>query len=233
MSLFKESSTDADPSGQESQSQAPSAVDQLLQGIKNEKGEQKYSSVEEALRGASHAQEFIATLKREKEELAAMVKAQEQLEALLAKPPVAKESTPTQEAAPVKAGVSPEDVVAILKQQKEAEAAESNMDRVETSLKAAFGATYQETLNAKTRELGLTPALVDSMAKSSPDALLKLLDVKGKTAKPGFGSGQNTEQFNQQKPAPKRFDPFSKADNPKVNAWKESVARTNARLGLS
>ena len=62
----------------------------LLAGIKNERGEQKFKSVEDLINGYTASQEFIGTLKGEKstiesqlQELTGKVKSQEELEALL------------------------------------------------------------------------------------------------------------------------------------------------------
>ena len=228
MSLF-ESTPGNDPTGEvKAPSQAPVVVDQLLAGIKNEKGEQKYSSVEEAIKGLAHAQEFINTLKTEKAQLEGMVKSQEQLKELFNKPPV-KEVVTEQ----VAVGITPEQVVTILEQREQLKVAAANRDKVKAALQEALGAEYKTVLAAKTDQLGLTRELVDNMAKTAPDALLKLLDIKAPAVKPSLKNSVMPEGFKPgEKPAKKKFNPLDKTEDKGLTKWRESAARTNARLGL-
>lgn len=234
MSLFEEqdpNSNQDQAGGGDSPSQAPNGVDQLLAGIKNENGEQKYANVEEALKGLSNAQEFISTLKREKAEVSEQLKSQSQLEEMLSK--VNQQQDPDPQEPQVTQGLSAEDVLKVVDQREKDRIAEANLSTCLSTIKEKLGAEYKEILKAKTSELGLTTELVDTMAKSSPDSVYKLLgiDVK-KAAKAEMAPSTNTQTFSQEAPPAKRFDPFSSKAKPGLEAWRESVKETNARLGI-
>lgn len=222
-----------DPTGGEPQGdQGPNEVDQLLTGIKNERGEPKYANVNEALKGAAHAQEFINKLKAEQEELRKQLKSQEELVRML-KPEQEQEQAPAAQQE-IPQGLTPEQVLELVEQREQQKVADSNMAKVKAAMHSQFGAQYGETLKAKTSELGLTPELVDNMAKTSPEALLKLFEVKGETqAKPSLKPSASSESFNSKPQEPKKFDPFSKSGNKDIDTWNKIKERTNARLGLN
>lgn len=235
MSLYDENQAPAvDPAGEQNPAQGPSEVDQLLAGIKNEQGEQKYANLQEALKGLAHSQDFINTLKAENAEMSGKLKSQEELAAMLQPQNPGKQDEGRQEPQQVAPSLTPEQVLDIVNQRDKKNAADANVNKVKAQMQAKFGAEYNEVLAAKTQELGLTPGLVDTMAGESPEALLKLFGVEEtKPQKSNFNNAVNPEKLNGEKPAPKKFDPYAKAKNKGLDAWLASKERTNARLGLA
>lgn len=228
MSLFN-SDTPVDPEVNEAAAPAPTELDQLLEGIKNEQGERKYANPLEAIKALQHSQDFIATLKREKQELEEKFRMEQEKASLFAKP-----ADKTTEAAPVAApaGLTPEQVLELVEQREKQKVASANRDSVAESLKASFGESYEATLVAKISELGLSTELVDSMAQTSPKALLKLLGVEQKGVKPSVSSSVTSSALKGKPEEPRKFNPFSGEQDARLTKWRESVERTNARLGL-
>jgi head-tail adaptor len=180
-----------EPSQQQQQTQNVNPLATLLADIKNENGQQKYQSAEEALRGAAHAQEYIRTLQREKAEaearLTALASKEDktvELERTLAEL-MQKVNKPAEPASNVPTG---DDIAAIvaktLDSRSAAETAKSNQDAVAAVLLKSFGAEAETKYNEAAQELGLTPAEMNQLAAKSPKAVLKALGVSEQVAKP-------------------------------------------------
>jgi hypothetical protein len=69
-------------------------------------------------------------------------------------------------------------VLEALEAKTEAKKQEENISKVKAALLSNFGADFPNVLENKATELGLDKATIDMMAKKTPQALLKLLDVK-------------------------------------------------------
>jgi hypothetical protein len=200
----------------------------LLAAIKNERGEQKFKSVEDLINGYSASQEFITTLKTEKEvevqakaDLAAKVKSQEELEQLLQ---TRTEQPPTPPATPE--GLKQEDVLQILEQREVQKIADANVIAVKKAVEAAKG-----DMKALTEQAGLTPELAQQMAQKSPDALLKLLDVEApKGPAPSMASSVNPSSFQHDRPPEVKRVMRSSKSSDLVDAWKAAGARSEAKL---
>jgi hypothetical protein len=208
----------------------PNPLDQMLAGIKNENGEQKYASVEEALKGLANAQSHIKTLEQEHAELRSTLKSQEDLAQLLENNKPKEETQEQQTQQPAQPTLTAEDVVQLLENREKAKVGNSNLDKVKEAMKQKYGVEYSKVLSSKTDELGLTPELVDNMAKTSPDALLKLFGVEASTPKPSMSGGANTQSFSKQPEPPKKFDPFSSPSSPEVEKWLEVSNRVAAQI---
>ena len=172
--------------------QTPNAAAHLLGMIVNENGEQKYKTVEEALKGAAHAQAYIAKLAQEKAALEAQVAAaanaqskeaelERTLQELLAKQASSAPATPVD--AP-----KPDDIASLVMKQLEARdaatKAKANQQEVAAKLLEVFGAEAETKYNAAAAELGLSVAEMNEMAAKSPKAVLKALGVGQAQAKP-------------------------------------------------
>lgn len=72
-------------------------------------------------------------------------------------------------------GLSLEDVQKFIAEQEAQRTAEANMAKAIAKLKEAFGANYTVNLEAKANELGVNKDFLTSIAKTSPDALVKLV----------------------------------------------------------
>lgn len=157
-----------------------------LKVIKNEKGEQKYNSVEDALEALNHSQQFIETLKAEKAEearkaaeLEAELRTRRSLEDV-----VNSLTAPTQNQAP-KAdqqekdkGLNEDKVLELVQQalstRQKAEQETSNLRGVVEKLSETFGDKTREIIVNRAKELGTTPSALEGLAKQNPQLVLSL-----------------------------------------------------------
>lgn len=173
----------------------------LLSSIKNEKGEQKYKSVADALVGLQNAQNFIQTLRTEKEQLASelnqvkpvadkVVQLENTVQELLNKG-VQSANTP--------AGLTEEQIAQqverTLTQREQKIIATNNTQFVVDTLKEAFGNEAETTFYSRAEELGLSKAEINQLAARTPKAVLKMLGIEDKQA-PRKGTPVNTSTVN-------------------------------------
>lgn len=194
-SLFQ--ATQETPGGEDNQGGSPntpaaSPLDTLLKTIKNERGEQKYRSVEEALVGLSHAQSYIPEVKNElrtaQAQLAELQKQAEKVNTLeqtileLTQRGKEKE-TPT-------SSISEESIAGIVASQmqalKQQDVATSNAQTVRNAIIKQFGEKAADVFNAKAAELGMTPEDLTQIAVKSPKAALAMIGVSGDNAPKQF-----------------------------------------------
>lgn len=158
----------------------------LLGAIRNERGEPKYKSVQDALKALQHSQEYIPTLKQTKDELEAQLQAVSakaaKVDALEA---VVQELTQKMNtAAPTStAGMSEEQVAELVNRtlsrtQQEA-VQRTNTQSVVEALKKNFGDKAEEVFYNKAKELGMSVAEFNAMAAKTPKAVIEL--VGGRT----------------------------------------------------
>lgn len=195
------------------QSQNDNPLATLLAGIKNESGVQKYNSVEDALKGAAHAQEYIATLKREKEEaerrLQEATRTASEVQSKLSEQEELKRTVQeltqkfSQNQSTSDKAISPEAIAELvnsqLTQREQQLLAKSNQTAVVNALKAKFGEKAEEQYNQAAAELGLSVAEMNALAGKSPKAVLKALGIAEQQAQSkSFVPGQsvvNTASF--------------------------------------
>lgn len=170
----------------------------LLQNITNSEGVPKYTSPEEALKGAAHAQTHISTLEQEN---ATLKEEKDKMEDLLK-----NLQQPVQTPAPTSAVASPADPAALdvetlfeqfsqrltAKQQAEIEA--FNQKHAIESAQKAFGDKTESVLRAKADELGMTTDELLKLAATKPKAFNTLVGLSGKpTSTTSYtGSSVNT-----------------------------------------
>ena len=77
-------------------------------------------------------------------------------------------------------GLSKDDVLGILNQQKEADTQARNADAVRQALEASWGPDYQKVLRGKLQELGVSEKFLNDMAKTQPLAFIKLVGAEAK-----------------------------------------------------
>lgn len=173
-------------------SQSNNAFADLLGGIRNDNGEPKYKSVEDALKALQHSQTFIEQLKREKQEAEAAAntfKTQaekvSELESTLQKLIQGQSQAPatTQPKQLDESAIAAlvEDTLA--KKQTEAVKAQ-NTSTVVKKLAEVFGGKAEETFYAKAAELGLSQAEMNEMAAKSPAAVFRILGIGDNATKP-------------------------------------------------
>jgi hypothetical protein len=201
----------------------------LLAAIKNERGEQKFKSVEDLINGYSASQEFISTLKTEKDaevaakaDIEAKLKTQEQLQELLD----AKNVTPDPVTPAIADGLKQEDVLQILEQREAQKVSDANVIAVKKAVEAAKG-----DLKALTEKAGLTPDLAQKMAEKSPDALLKLLDVEVvKSPPPSMSPSVNPASFDGGNNTPVKNVMRSSKSSDLMDAFKAAGDRALERI---
>lgn len=176
----------------------------LLGSIKNERGEVKYKDVESALVGLKNAQDFIPTLQksvaeRDAELAALRAKADRaaELERVIESLTSGKADTPPANVPPAKEV----DIAALIEdtlaKRDKQQVAKTNINSVITTVKNVFGDKSEEVFYGKAKELGMSTAEFNSLAASSPKAVLTMLGiVEGKTAppSPSINSGGFTPQ---------------------------------------
>lgn len=160
----------------------------LLASIKNERGEQKYRSVEEALKGLQHAQTYIPEVKSELnqykselEQVKERLKKQEELERLVNDVATrqAKQDTPSQAFDESKLAELVDSRLTAVEQQR---IHQSNQTLVRDSLVKQFGEKAAEIFNNKASDFGMSPQELTSLAARSPKAVLSMLGVNGSDA---------------------------------------------------
>lgn len=215
--------------------------------IKNEQGEPKYKSVEDALEALAHSQQFIETLKTEKQSI------QEQLDA--AKVEVDKRSSVEDIVARLTNNNSPKDVnkddppkqtldentvkemVSSLLSNRENETKQqANAQTVYNTLIKEYGDKAQEVVNQKARELNTTPEQLGEMAKSNPTLVLTLLSgnkiQSGNPSKSTIHSQPNSPTPNEI-PKPNRSVMRGGMNSKEVvDYWNQVKSHTHKTLGV-
>lgn len=187
-SLFNEQApAETQPNQQQNnvQTDTPSPMDDLLKGITNEQGKQKYSSVDEALRGAAHAQEHIRNLTTKHQTLERQL-AQREAEFEELKRQVAERFTKKEDplaSKPEHKEFNPEDFEAIVERKlQQAEAvkiAQANQAQVVQALKKQFGDKAEEVFYSKAAEYAMDKDSINQLAARSPQAVLAMFGVSG------------------------------------------------------
>lgn len=176
-----------------------------LMEIKNEDGQQKYATVEVALDALANSQQYIPTLKTEKEalekelaELRAKQESQGNVEDVVNK---LLEQRDTANAADQQApaGLNEDSVAEIVRKQLEADKAQAqiqlNANKVTEALEAQFGEKAREEIARKATELGTTPQALGELATQSPDLVISLFKQAGSAPVNPTASSQSTSQF--------------------------------------
>ena len=116
--------------------------------------------------------------------------------------------------------LSEEDIVRVLENRETAASYTKNLESVKDTLRSVWGENYQNVLQAKLDELGVSKKFLDDMAKTQPKAFLKLLDVESAARNrseelsvfaPKAGTGINTSgNANKGTAGPKTHKDFAK-----------------------
>lgn len=165
------------------------AFNNQLALIKNEQGQQKYASVEEALRGLANAQSYIPQLKSEvtaKDDLINQLKTElekrESVEQALQRMSGTQTSNQSAQGTPPQVnGLDEQAVLNLVKQALQQNAQESvaqtNQSKVQEALVSKFGEKAQETILAKAKELGTTAEKLGELASQNPAMVLALFNA--------------------------------------------------------
>ena len=157
-----------------------------LSSIKNENGEPKYKTVDDALQALAHSQQFIETLKQEKHAVEqerdaakAEVDKRASVEDVIARftnsnPP--KDPDMTDPSKNVLDENSIKDIVSSLLQSKQTEDSQfNNVKTVFDALTNEYGDKAREVVNRRASELQTTPEKLRELAKENPSLVLSLL----------------------------------------------------------
>ena len=197
----KEEQPQETPAQQEPASSDNVFADQLA-SIKNERGEQKYASVEEALKGSANAQQYITELKGKlssyEEEMAKIKSELEKRESvedvvsrLTAQQEPKVEETPD---TPASDGQDINQVVEQLLTQREAASKKAqNVELVQSTLTKQFGDKTREVVQAKAKELGIAPERIGEIAAESPQMALALFNTT-QSKNPGSTSALGSQR---------------------------------------
>jgi len=162
----------------------------LLGVVVNDKGEQKYKSVPEAMKGLVHSQEHIKNLEAEMTTLRSELEKRASVEDAL------KQLTPAEQ--PVETptpGLSMEDVNALLEQREQQKVIETNTKRVVSTIQEKFGDKAEEVFYGKAQELGMTTEQFNTLAAQSPNAVLAFFNTAAPTSSAVNQSSINTAAF--------------------------------------
>lgn len=153
-----------------------------LANIKNERGEQKYDSVQKALEALQHSQEFIPQLQTkmaaQEEELNKLKEAVAKSEAV--EDVVSRLTASQDDTATTVQGLDEEATTALIEKVVEGKAAqkiaEDNFSAVNTALVDKFGSpeAANKIVIEKAKELGTTPEKLGELASANPKMVLAL-----------------------------------------------------------
>lgn len=160
-------------------------LENLLASIVNESGERKYKTVEAALEGSAHAQEYIQTLKAtvtekdsELERLRKEAEKVAELEALVASLADKKE-----ESLPAPSGITETEVTELvnrtLAQKSHEQQLKNNQEEVVTTLVKRFGDKdkAQEAFLRKAEELGIDAEELEKLSSQNPKLVLSSFGI--------------------------------------------------------
>jgi hypothetical protein len=163
----------------------------LLGSIKNERGEQKYKSLEDALTALQHSQTYIPQLTtqlKERELELEIAKKESDKIAELERTLQTLTQTNTQVAPTVAAGLSEEAVAEIVSRtlgrtQQEA-LQKQNIGSVVAAMQSTYGTNAEAVFYKKAQDLGMTVQEFNALAAKTPKAVLEMVGVKGATQQP-------------------------------------------------
>ena len=204
MSIFNEGDNTPSPQQDDPQSSNPvsdKSFDHLLDGIKNENGERKYKDLETALNALQHSQQYIPEVKNEvnslsaenellKEQISKLSNLESVVEKLTAKE--VKDDTP---ASPAFDEQTVEQLLEQKLSQREKSQIESgNLKTVTEALKSQYGTESEKTFYDKADELGIPRDTFETLAKTSPKAVLAYFPKVAPA--PSVTTGHNSAGFN-------------------------------------
>ena len=162
-----------------------SALADLLAEIKNERGEPKYKTLQDAIVALKHSQTYIPQLTTEvRERDAELAAARARLAEIDELKNTVQALTQRQsESAPqntqLDEGKIADLVSSAITQREAASKAQANAAKVAQSLRSVYGEQAEAKYNEKAVELGFTVAELNALASKSPEAALRLLGVQG------------------------------------------------------
>lgn len=201
---------EATPPQQASQQAQPNPLENLLTQIKNERGEQKYKSVEDALNALKHSQEYIPQLNQRLQQTEAELEAARaaaarvaEVEATVARLMNRQTNEPAATPAVIPEDKITELVQATLQRTRAEEEAAKNQKIVVQAVASKFGADADKVFYGKANELGFSVSEMNRLAATNPKAVLSLLGLTEPAPSQNSGvpspkPGINTDGFQPQ-----------------------------------
>jgi len=198
-----EASTEVPTGGQvapetPTQESTSDAFNTLLASIKNPEGNQKYDSVETALKAVPHAQEHISNLEAElaeaREELTKRKTAEELVKQLEEQRTHGQQETP--EATGIDSSQLAQYIDAHISNRESTSVAKANVQHVIDTMTAAMGDSAQSKYDSIAKDNNMSIDTLNTLAATSPAAVLRLagLGDKPKTVpNPSTRGTVNTE----------------------------------------
>lgn len=217
---------------------APQSSDytSILSGIVNQEGKPKYATVEDALKGAAHAQAHIAKLEQEMAELKAKTESAKKIEDLIGALEAKKDPTKENSKEPTK--VDPADIQKIvqdvLQDVNQKATKEQNVKTVTSVFKKLYNDKASETLYGKAEDLGMSKAEINSLIASNPKAALKLLGVEDKPSKDvdPTSSTVDPSRFQGQPPQKPKSVMGYVSNKDLTESWLATKQKTLKQLGI-
>lgn len=221
----------------------------LLAGIKNEQGTQKYTSIEEALKGTAHAQNYIRELQeklaaeqaekaRLAQEAAKVANIDEVVSKLAAQLQAQQtQSNPTTEVKGLDEQAVLNLVSKSLEQSKLRDVAQQNLAQVEQHLSNKFGDKAKDAIADKARELGIAPEKLGELAQMSPQLIIQLFGTTQGSGAPKLSTSSvhiplnTSNQPTLEKPTKSML--AGSTDRERVEYMKQVRAYVNAKLGVT
>lgn len=208
----------------------------MLGMIVNSEGKPKYATIDEALKGAVHAQAHISKLEQE---LADARKSQESAKKIEDVISTLQSRNNTDQSGSDKSlvkSVTPTDIQDIVKNVitdiNTKATQDTNIKTVTSKFKELYGEKASETLYGKANDLGMSREDINSLIAKNPQAALRVLGVDTKT-KPNTNLDKgsvNTETFkSQDKTSPKSAMGYTSTKELQ-GLWEQSKQRTLERL---
>lgn len=216
----------------------PQSIDytSMLSVIVNQEGKPKYSTVEDALKGAAHAQAHIAKLEQEMADLKAKSESAKKIEDLIGVLEAKKGDTPPTSQEPTK--VDPADIQKIVQdvlQDVNTKATrEQNVKTVTSVFKKLYNEKASETLYGKAEDLGMSKADINSLIASNPKAALKLLGVDDKQVSTvdSISTSVNPNHLQGKPPEKPKSVMGYTSEKDMTASWLATKLRTYEKLGI-
>lgn len=214
--------------------QPSSNLEDLLGSIRKEDGSLKYKSAEDAIKSIPHAQNHIATLEKElqelREKLATSKTAEEILENFKSSEKNEKPSTPTVDLSQIESLLEQK-----LNQKEKQRIVQENISSVMDTITKVYGDKANEVFKKAAQDAGLPISEMNRLAASSPNAVFKLigLDQKPTMVPARSSSSINTESLaSQQQPQVHSAKVIGNTTKDLVGSWKNAGKTVKTRLGV-
>jgi len=159
----------------------------LLAQIKNDRGEQKYADIPNAIKALAESQEFIPELtskldakEAELEELRKELERRATVESTIESLKTARQDTEVNPPQGLDADAAKEIFESMLTKREQEAARTQHINAVTSALSEKFGDKAEELFYGKGEELGLSQAELNSLAGTSPALVMELFGGKAK-----------------------------------------------------